>query len=65
MIPKPFSRALMRVSRKISVPRKIDDTEMDRYQAELQAALDRVREFSEANLQKAGSEEYPVFVRKL
>lgn len=65
MIPKPFSRALMRISRKITVPRKIDDLEMDRFQAELQAALNRVREFSEANLQKAGSEEYPVFVRKL
>jgi lysophospholipid acyltransferase (LPLAT)-like uncharacterized protein len=64
MIPKPFSRALMRVSRKITVPRKIDDTEMDRYQAELQAALDRVRQFSEANLQKAGSAEFPTFIRK-
>jgi len=65
MIPKPFSRALMRVSRKISVPRKVDDSEADRYQADLQAALDRVREFAEANLQKAGTKEFPVFVRKL
>ena len=64
MIPKPFSRALMRVSRKISVPRKIDDSEADRYQADLQAALDRVREFAEANLQKAGTKEFPFFVRK-
>ncbi len=65
MIPKPFSRALMRVSRKISVPRKIDDLEMEHYQSELQAALDRVREFSEANLHNAGSKEFPTLIRKL
>jgi len=65
MIPKPFSRALMRVSRKISVPRRINDSEMDGYESELQAALDRVREFSEGNLHKAGSKEFPVCVRKL
>jgi lysophospholipid acyltransferase (LPLAT)-like uncharacterized protein len=66
MIPKPFSRALMRVSRKISVPPKIiDDSEMDRYQSELQAALDRTRTFSEANLRKAGTAEFPLFPRKM
>ncbi len=65
MIPKPFSRALMRVSRKISVPPKIDDSEMDRYQSELQAALDRTRTFSEANLRKAGTAEFPLFARKM
>jgi lysophospholipid acyltransferase (LPLAT)-like uncharacterized protein len=64
MIPKPFSRALMRVSRKIAVPSKVHDSAMDHYQSELQAALDRTRAFSEANLQKAGSKEFPIFARK-
>ncbi len=50
MIPKPFSRALLRVSRKINVPEDSGDVERERYHAELQAALDRVREFAEANV---------------
>ena len=50
MIPKPFSRALLRVSRKIHVPEDSGDAERERYHAELQAALDRVREFAEANV---------------
>ena len=58
MIPKPFCRALMRVSRAIPVPPngKGDD---EQYQAELQAALDRVRVFAEANIHKAGTAEFP------
>jgi hypothetical protein len=50
MIPKPFSRALLRVSRGISVPEDSGDAERERYHAELQASLDRVREFAEANV---------------
>jgi hypothetical protein len=50
MIPKPFSRALLRVSREISVPEDSGDAERERYHAELQASLDRVREFAEANV---------------
>jgi hypothetical protein len=50
MIPQPFSRALLRVSRKISVPADSGDAERERYHAELQAALDRVREFAEAHV---------------
>lgn len=60
MIPKPFSRALLRVSRKINVPGDSGDGERERYHAELQAALDRVREFAEENVQKVGSKEFPV-----
>lgn len=56
MIPKPFCRALMRVSRAIPVPSNGGD---ERYLAELQAALDRVREFAEANINKAGTAEFP------
>ena len=56
MIPKPFSRALMRVSRAISVPR---DGDQEHYHRELQAALDRVRSFAEENISKAGTPEFP------
>jgi lysophospholipid acyltransferase (LPLAT)-like uncharacterized protein len=50
MVPKPFSRALLRISRKINVPENAGDEERERYHAELQAALDRVREFAETNI---------------
>lgn len=56
MIPKPFCRAFMRISRPISVPRNATDEE---YLAELQSALDRVREFAEANIDKAGTAAFP------
>jgi lysophospholipid acyltransferase (LPLAT)-like uncharacterized protein len=60
MIPKPFSRVLMRVSRGITVPAGADDSHRERFHAELQAALERVREFSEANVGKVGSGEFPL-----
>jgi len=60
MIPKPFSRALMRMGRPIPVPADADDTTKERYVAELQAALDRVREFAEANVERVGSAEFPI-----
>lgn len=56
MIPKPFSRALIRVSRAIEVP---SDGDQERYFGELQAALDRVRVFAEENIVKAGTAEFP------
>jgi lysophospholipid acyltransferase (LPLAT)-like uncharacterized protein len=60
MIPKPFSKALLRVSRTISVPGNGGEGERDRYQGELQAALDRVREFAEAHVHDVGSSVLPV-----
>ena len=60
MIPKPFSKALLRVSRKISVPDNASEDERDRYHAELQAALDRVREYAEAHVHEVGSAVLPV-----
>jgi hypothetical protein len=60
MIPKPFSRALLRVSRKIQVPEHAHEDERERLHAELQAALDRVREFAEAHVEKVGSPEFPL-----
>ena len=56
MIPKPFTRAFMRISAPIRVPA---DGDQARYHQELQAALDRVREFAEANIGKAGTAEFP------
>jgi lysophospholipid acyltransferase (LPLAT)-like uncharacterized protein len=59
MIPKPFSRALVRVSRKTMVPEDADETQMADYHAQLQAALDRVTEFAEENVARVGSKEFP------
>jgi lysophospholipid acyltransferase (LPLAT)-like uncharacterized protein len=60
MIPKPFSRALMRVASKIPVPADADDSQKEQLHAQLQASLERVREFAEANVGKVGSAEFPV-----
>jgi lysophospholipid acyltransferase (LPLAT)-like uncharacterized protein len=60
MVPKPFSKALLRVSRMIAVPESASEDERDRYHADLQAALDRVREFSEAHVQDVGSSLFPL-----
>jgi lysophospholipid acyltransferase (LPLAT)-like uncharacterized protein len=56
MIPKPFCRALIRVSRAIPVP---PDGDQEQYYRELQAALDRVRVFAEENIAKVGTKEFP------
>lgn len=47
MIPKPFSRAMVRVGRLIHVPKNITNDEMAAYHAEMQAELDRIRDFAE------------------
>lgn len=52
VIPKPFSRIYVRFARKIFVPPDADDAAMERYQAEMQAALDRVTEFAEAQFSR-------------
>ena len=65
MIPKPFSRALMRVARQIVAPSDAGDREMEAFHAELQASLDRVREFAEANVTRVGSQEFPLERRKI
>jgi len=59
MIPKPFSRALVRFGKLISVPKNATDEDLERYTEELQSALDRVVAFSEANVTKVGSSEFP------
>ena len=48
MIPKPFSRVRLRMSRGVEVPPEADGAGLDVYHAEMQAALDRVRDDAEA-----------------
>ena len=57
MIPKPFSKALVRVSAKMQVPKNASDTEIRHWQAQLQTALERVTKFAEENVRRmrAGS----------
>ncbi|MGH9579495.1 MAG: lysophospholipid acyltransferase family protein [Terriglobales bacterium] len=50
MIPKPFSRALVRIGRLLHVPRDADAAALERYHAEMQATLDRIRAFAEENV---------------
>lgn len=63
MIPKPFSRVLMRIGKLIEVPRNAGDAELERYQQDLQDGLDRVREFAEENVHRVGTAEFPYYNR--
>ena len=56
MVPKPFCRALIRISRQIPVPRDGDE---GLYLGELQAALDRVRVFAESHVEQVGTPGFP------
>jgi lysophospholipid acyltransferase (LPLAT)-like uncharacterized protein len=59
-IPKPFSRALLRVSQAIQVPAGADDAALKQHHAELQSALERVRDFAEAHVGEVGTVEFPM-----
>ena len=48
LIPKPFSRAYVRVAKYIHVPPDADGAALDRHHAEMQAALERVTTFAES-----------------
>jgi lysophospholipid acyltransferase (LPLAT)-like uncharacterized protein len=61
MIPKPFSRALLSMSRMISVPEDASDVQLEQLHAQVQAAQERVRDFAEANVTRVGSPEFPVW----
>lgn len=47
MIPKPFSKVALHISRMMTVPKDADLESLTRFHAEMQAALDRVRESGE------------------
>ena len=59
MIPKPFSRVLLRFGKLIQVPSDATDEDLARFNDELQATLDRVCEFAQANASKVGTSEFP------
>ena len=63
MIPRPFSRVLLRFGKLIPVPTEASDEEVERYTAELQAALDRVCQFSEAHVSEVGTGEFQYYKR--
>ena len=50
VIPKPFARALLRVGRTIPVPADSDPAALDRCHAEMQATLERIRDYAEARV---------------
>ncbi|MFZ0865207.1 MAG: lysophospholipid acyltransferase family protein [Candidatus Sulfotelmatobacter sp.] len=58
IIPKPFSRVLLRFGKLIPVPPEASDEDLERDQQQLQDSLDRVCEFAEGNVQKVGSPEF-------
>jgi hypothetical protein len=60
MIPKPFSRVLLRFGKLIQVPKDATDEDLVRYSEELQAILDRVCEFADSNVSKVGTTAFPV-----
>ncbi len=63
IIPKPFSRVLVRFGKLIPVPADASEEDLERYTAELQAALDRVCEFAEENVTKVGTADFPYYDR--
>ncbi len=60
MIPKPFSKALVRVSAKMRVPAEADDAQRAEFHRQLQAALERVTRFAEEHVARVGSAEFPI-----
>ena len=59
IIPKPFSRVLLRFGKLIAVPKDASDEELEGYQQQLQDSLDRVCEFAESNIKKADADKSP------
>jgi lysophospholipid acyltransferase (LPLAT)-like uncharacterized protein len=60
MIPKPFSKALVRLSAKMQVPADANAEQMAEFQRQLQAALERVTCYAEDHVAQVGSAEFPV-----
>jgi lysophospholipid acyltransferase (LPLAT)-like uncharacterized protein len=50
MIPKPFSRALLKVSRLIHVPDGLKNDQLQQYHEEMQSALERIRVAAEEQM---------------
>ena len=54
------TRVLVRVGRLIPVPQDASEADLERCTSDLQATLDRVCQFAEANVGKVGTSEFPV-----
>jgi lysophospholipid acyltransferase (LPLAT)-like uncharacterized protein len=63
IIPKPFSKALVRFSAKMRVPPDADDAQMAGFHSQLQSGLERVTAFAEANVSRVGSDDFPVLTK--
>ena len=63
LIPKPFSKALMRVGSLIPVPEDLEAEQVEIYNQRLQSALDRVKTYAEAHVHEVGTPGLPFFVR--
>ena len=63
LIPKPFSKALMRVGTLIPVPEDLEAEQIDHYNQVLQSSLDRVKAYAEAHVHQVGTSEFPIFRR--
>jgi lysophospholipid acyltransferase (LPLAT)-like uncharacterized protein len=53
VIPKPFSRVVLRMSAPLQLPAGLTDAAMEQFQAELQRQLDAVRAFAEDEAAKS------------
>jgi lysophospholipid acyltransferase (LPLAT)-like uncharacterized protein len=69
MIPKPFSKALVRIGAKMQVPAETRtqtflerDNELADFYRRLQAALERVTAFAEEHVTQVGSAEFPLIM---
>jgi hypothetical protein len=60
MVPKPFSRVLLRFGKLIQIPKDATDEDLVRYSEELQATLDRVCEFADSNVSKVGTTDFHI-----
>jgi lysophospholipid acyltransferase (LPLAT)-like uncharacterized protein len=65
MIPKPFSKALVRFSAKLRVPAQADDAQMADYHRQLQSALERVTSFAEEKVDQVGTPQFPIIKNKV
>jgi hypothetical protein len=62
LIPKPFSKALMRVGTLVPVPEDMPADQLEHYHQQLQSSLDRVKAWAEANVHRVGRD-LPLFNR--
>ena len=62
LIPKPFSKALMRVGTLIPVPEDMPADQLEHYHQKLQSSLDRVKTWAETNVHRVGGD-LPIFKR--